>query len=272
MPRVGSAFHTSPARQVSGNCSTPRLHMRVSCCAACTRIEAGTPDGPEVTLSFPADSVPTRRVVGKQSLHERKLRLGPAAADVQALSSAAAALLTHRPIPFRTASGLLLSAPALWDCARPWPPRLSANDSAQYLLFGWYRHGGLTGVTRLTYQMPGVVQLLNNLLAQAAPAATWTTLALFSSPAAGPHVDRRNLKGSCNHVLPLALPPGEQYIWVQHPVAASLQSLAWLGDHGQFPAASCCWSLCTDACLAGTFARVQSRALCCAGWLLRALE
>ena len=196
-------------------------------------VPRSAPDGPEVTLSFPADSVPARRIVGKQSLNEKMLRVGATAADVQALSSAAAALLTHRPVPFRAASGLLHSARALWDCARPLPPRLSATNSARYLLFGWYKRGGLTGITRLTDRMPGVVQLLNAMLAQAAPAATWTTLALFSSPAAGPHVDRRNLKGSHNYVLPLALPPDEPYIWVQRPVHSTLQSLSWLGEQGQ---------------------------------------
>ena len=196
------------------------------------------PEGPEVTLSFPGESAPSRRLVGKQSpvaAADRALKVGPVSSEAQALSSSIAALLSHRPVPFRTASALLASAPALWDCARPLPPRLSASSTSKYLLFGWFKHGGLTGITMLTRRFPEVVQLLNALLAQAAPDAAWTTLALFSSPAAGPHVDRRNLPGSWNYVLPLALPPGDHYLWVQRPSASDsqLRPLSYLSTSGQ---------------------------------------
>ena len=192
------------------------------------------PDGPEIRVAFPSESAPTRRVVGKQApgfFRTAKLR-GSGPSGAQALSAAAAALLSCPPVPFRTAAALLVSAPVLKDLAQALPARLGAGESSGYLLFGWYKHGGLTGVSSVTGMIPGVVQLLNALLAQAHPRGTWTTLGLFFSAVAGPHADRRNEKKSYNYILPLALPPSEQYMWVQRAVDGPLQPLAWLGTDG----------------------------------------
>ena len=116
--------------------------------------------------------------------------------------------------------------------ARSLPERLRARPDSMYLLFGWYKHGGLTGVTSATSRVPQLVALLNALLAHAHPAGAWTTLALFSSAVAAPHTDRRNLRQSCNHVLPLALPATEQYMWVTNPLQPNLQPMTWLGEDG----------------------------------------
>ena len=78
--------------------------------------------------------------------------------------------------------------------------------------------------------LSGVVELLTALLAQAHPAGT--TLGLFFTATAGPHVDRRNAKSTYNYVLPLALPLTEQYIWVQNTLGAPLNLLAWLCADG----------------------------------------
>ena len=192
------------------------------------------PAGPEVHVRFPSEPVPTHRVVGKQSLSQLKavkLRFsGPT--DTQALSTAAAALLSCRPVPFRTAAALIVSAPVLRELAQALPARLAAGKSSSYLLLGWYKHGGITGLSSLTTVLPGVVQLLNTLLHQAHPHGTWTTLGLFFSAVAGPHVDRRNAKNTYNYVLPLALPQTEQYMWVQRAVQEPLESMAWLGEDG----------------------------------------
>ena len=147
--------------------------------------------GPEVTVSFPHASSPTHRVTGKQPPSGiRAIRL-PASgkADACALSAAAAALLSSRPIPFRTAAALIVSAPVLKDLARTLPGRFGSTTSSKYLLFGWFKHGGIVGVSSITPQLPGVVQLLNALLVQACPEATWTTLGLFYAAAANPRVD-----------------------------------------------------------------------------------
>ena len=185
-------------------------------------------------VSLLSSPTPADRVVGKTApsqLRAAKLR-GSQSSDAQALSAAAAALLSCHPVPFRTAAALLVSAPALRDLAQTLPARLGAGESAGYLLFGWYKHGGLTGISSLTSVFSGVVQLLNALLAQAHPMGTWTTLGLFFSAAAGLHVDRRNAKHTYNYVLPLALPPTEQYMCVQHAVDGPLSPLAWLGPDG----------------------------------------
>ena len=199
-------------------------------------------------IAFPTSSTHSHRVTGKQppavakAAHSRL----PSAPDVAALSAAAAALLSYRPAPFRTAAALIVSAPALKELAQVLPARLGAGESSKYLLFGWHKHGGLTGVSGLTDRLPGVVQLLNALLEQTHPDGSWTTLGLFFSAAAQPHVDRRNVKTSHNHVLPLALPPTEQYMWVQRPVNGPLDPLAWLGWQGlcRFSPSSCCGAAC----------------------------
>ena len=45
-------------------------------------------------------------------------------------------------------------------------------------------------------------------------------------------MDRRNAKFTHNFLLPLALPPSEQYMWVQNPLADSLDALAFLCEDG----------------------------------------
>ena len=45
-------------------------------------------------------------------------------------------------------------------------------------------------------------------------------------------MDRRNAKHTYNYVLPLALPPSEQYVWAQKAVDGPLSPLAWLGPDG----------------------------------------
>ena len=171
---------------------------------------------------------------GKQSPATISVSKVDDAPELHALAQAAAALLACRPVPFRTASALVVSSPDLWGLARALPPRLSASSSSLCLLLGWYKHGGLTGVTHATSQIMPVVALLNQLLADAHPEGAWTTLALFSSAVAEPHTDRRNVKGSFNFILPLALPASEQYIWVSQPPfpQTSLQPLAWMGKQG----------------------------------------
>ena len=197
-------------------------------------VPCSAPVAPEVQVLFPSDVGPSHRIVGKQPppvLRTTKLRQGDIT-DVRALSDAAAALLSYSPVPFRTSAALLVSAPVLRELAQPLPPRLGAGESSKYLLFGWFKHGGITGVSALTSTLPGVVQVLNALLTQAHPGGQWTTLGLFFSAVAEPHTDRRNTKHTCNYVLPLALPPTAQHMWVQRPVARALAPLAWLGSDG----------------------------------------
>ena len=204
--------------------------------ARVTPAPCSSPASPEVGVFFPSESAPRRRIVGKQApgtppLRASKVR-SAGLSDEQALSAAAVAMLACRPVPFRTSAALIVSAPLLRDYAQALPRRLGAGEQSAYLLFGWYKHGGLTGVSTLTGIFPGVAQLLNTLLQQAHPDGTWTTLGLFFSAVADPHVDRRNAKHSINYILPLALPPSEQYLWVQHPAQAGLSSLAWCGRDG----------------------------------------
>ena len=189
---------------------------------------------PEVMVSFPYGSSPTHRVTGRQPpAGVSAIRLPVTGrADACALSAAAAALLSSRPVPFRTAAALIVSAPVLKDLARALPDRFGSTTSSKYLLFGWFKHGGIVGVSSVTPQLPGVVQLLNALLVQACPEATWTTLGLFYAAAASPHVDRRNAKATRNYILPLALPSTEQYLWVQTALDVPLQPLTWLDTAG----------------------------------------
>ena len=133
----------------------------------------------------------------------------------------------------------MVSSPDLWDVARSLPDRLSAGESSKYLLFGWYKHGGLTGVATITQAIPGLVRLLNALLWQVHPTGTWTTLALFSSAVVAPHTDPRNLKPSYNYVLPLALPQGEHCLWVANPLDCPLEPWIWQSPSGKLYSGFC---------------------------------
>ena len=197
-------------------------------------LPVSAPEGPEVAVSFSATAAPSHRITGKQAPEGLKAVQRPTSckADANALSAAAAALLSARPVPFRTSAALIVSAPVLRDFARALSARLGAGESSAYIMFGWCKHGGLTGISSATRQLPGVVELLNALLAQAHPSGTWTTLGLFFAAVGGPHVDRRNAKSTYNYILPLALPPTEQYMWVQNDLGTPLRPLAYLDPHG----------------------------------------
>ena len=233
----GTLLHTTAvfrgAVQLPPQPSVP-LSTVLTACSRDSPIPLSAPPAPEVAVSFPSECAPTHRVRGKQTPDGVKAMRVPVSAreDARALSAAAAALLSMRAVPFRTAAALLVSAPVLRDLAQALPARLGAGESSGYLLFGWYKHGGVTGVSNITTVLPGVVQLLNTLLHQVTSTGSWTTIGLFFSAAAAPHADRRNAKGTCNYVLPLALPPTDQYMWVQRAVRTDLDPLAWLGDDG----------------------------------------
>ena len=236
----GTLLHTTALFRGAVQCPPrpvvpPELVLPAQARAAPVPVSA--PVEPEISVYFPhadAVSAPHRRVTGKQPPASLKAVHTPVAcrAEADALSAAAAALLSLRPVPFRTSAALLVSAPVLRDLARALPARLGAGESSTYLMFGWFKHGGLTGLSSITHQLPGVVQLLNALLAQAHPSGTWTTLGLFFAAVAGPHVDRRNVQSTYNYVLPLALPPTEQYMWVQNSLGRPLQPLSYLDDRG----------------------------------------
>ena len=208
---------------------SPQPVIPASAVARIGPLPLSAPPGPEVSVQFPSGQGPTRRITGKQAdarASDQVFKVRNMSA-LQGFSQAAAALLTCRPVPFRTAAALVVSSPDLWDVARSMPNRLSAGESSKYLLFGWYKHGGLTGVTTITQAIPGLVRLLNALLGQVHPTGTWTTLALFSSAVAAPHTDPRNLKPSYNYVLPLALPQGEHCLWVANPLDCPLEPWIW---------------------------------------------
>ena len=224
----GALMHTTAVfRGAVQPSPQPVVPFFVQCCRP-----ALAAAGPEVPVHFLASSPPLRRIRGKQSVARLSASNGQAGPELHALSQAAAALLACQPVPFRTAAALLVSSPDLWSLARPLPSRLSAGPSSGYLLFGWFKHGGITGVTAITSTLASVVALLNALLAQAHPTGQWTTLALFSSAVAGPHADRRNLQDSCNFLLPLALPATPQHLWVSKPVEGTLQPLTWFDQGG----------------------------------------
>ncbi|CAE7765546.1 unnamed protein product, partial [Symbiodinium necroappetens] len=80
---------------------------------------------------------------------------------------------------------------------------------------GFFRHGGVLGITAECRLFPGFVALLSRLVKECAPEARWTTLALLVDVDSAVHRDKNNLPGYNNVLVPLCIPKVGGGVWCQ---------------------------------------------------------
>ena len=74
-------------------------------------------------------------------------------------------------------------------------------SGATSLILGGYSHGAQEGITKITSEVPELIQYVNAVLHHYAPQETWTTVMLNFNVQTRPHKDHHNLKGSSNILL-----------------------------------------------------------------------
>ena len=98
----------------------------------------------------------------------------------------------------------------------------SKRSNAGTIVFGLFSHGGVSGITNVTHEMPNMVRYVNAWFRSKFPGGgdtKWTSFCVNVNMASGPHKDKRNAKDSMNYTatfgkfqggnLWLGLPEGE---------------------------------------------------------------
>ena len=80
---------------------------------------------------------------------------------------------------------------------------------------GFFRHGGVLGITAECRLFPGFLVLLTRLLRECAPESKWTALALLVNIDSAIHRDKNNLPGYNNVLAPLCVPETGGGVWCQ---------------------------------------------------------
>ncbi|OLP97902.1 Retrovirus-related Pol polyprotein from transposon TNT 1-94 [Symbiodinium microadriaticum] len=80
-------------------------------------------------------------------------------------------------------------------------------------VYGMFRHGGRTGITRATAERPWFAQLLIRLLRDRASDAEFASIYLSVNSEREVHIDRNNAMGTLNYVLPIVMPRRGGEIW-----------------------------------------------------------
>ena len=90
---------------------------------------------------------------------------------------------------------------------------LGLNSSEQK--FGVFRHGGLVGLTKATYDLPWVAELLVRALKEKCPEAEFSAIYVSVNTAREIHTDVNNLVGVPNYLYPIAVPHKGGELWIE---------------------------------------------------------
>ncbi|OLP78092.1 Retrovirus-related Pol polyprotein from transposon TNT 1-94 [Symbiodinium microadriaticum] len=80
-------------------------------------------------------------------------------------------------------------------------------------VYGMFRHGGKTGITRATAERPWFARLLLRLLCDKAPDAEFASIYVSVNNEREMHIDRNNAMGTLNYLLPIVMPRRGGEIW-----------------------------------------------------------
>ena len=85
--------------------------------------------------------------------------------------------------------------------------------------FGFWSHGGKSGITTITKQRPALTKVLTCLARKLAPTLQWVSMTIHENLTFIPHRDLRNLQGSSNFLVcvsgPMVCSGGE--LWTENP-------------------------------------------------------
>ena len=85
--------------------------------------------------------------------------------------------------------------------------------------FGFWSHGGKSGITTITKQRPALTKVLTCLARKLAPTLQWVSMTIHENLTFIPHRDLKNLQGSSNFLVcvsgPLVCSGGE--LWTENP-------------------------------------------------------
>ena len=80
-------------------------------------------------------------------------------------------------------------------------------------VYGMFRHGGRTGLTRATFDRPWLTKVLLRILQDKAPDAEFASIFVSVNNEREVHIDRNNAMGTLNYLLPIVMPRRGGDIW-----------------------------------------------------------
>ena len=80
-------------------------------------------------------------------------------------------------------------------------------------IYGMFRHGGKTGITRATIERPWFAKILLKLMLDKAPDAEFAAIFVSVNNEREVHIDRNNAMGTLNYLLPIVMPRKGGDIW-----------------------------------------------------------
>ena len=153
--------------------------------------------------------IPARRVRSKTRVAKVAVETRPWDADERCAQS----LLNADVFDLEAAKEFLLSS-VLLD--RPSRPR-GVRTSGSHHVFGLWRHGGVTGVSRYVERCPQMTQLLAKMLSTTFPGCCFTTALVSVDASTIIHRDVQTDARTQHLVLPVAVPEFGGGLWVELP-------------------------------------------------------
>ena len=104
---------------------------------------------------------------------------------------------------------------------------MGSKDSEKpgdYLVFGMYAHGGITGITTLSKELPWLTCALTRMVRLTNPQQKISSIAVSCNTCASPHRDSYNDPNSPNCVIPIVYPKTGGQVWVANPQPDSRSS------------------------------------------------
>ena len=81
--------------------------------------------------------------------------------------------------------------------------------------YGVFRHGGVMGLTRASYEYPWIAKVMVRIIQEVDPDAEFASIYLSVDGDKGLHMDSRNEAGTYNYVYPLRLPRRGGDLWIE---------------------------------------------------------
>ena len=165
------------------------------------RADLVDPGAPDLAVSLDPGPKPRRRVQGKTSSGSVEMK---AVTRVPEETYKLATMETER----------LLQE---WDLDEACSLVVSLARSGFFAdkKFGAYRHGGAVGQMTGLVEYPAVTRLLNRIMVEVCPEATFTSLLVSCNTPKAMHRDVNNDYNTMNHVLPLVVPESGGGLWIE---------------------------------------------------------